>query len=42
MGDHRSEEGAEGEPECKIANALTGVKAWGLHGVWVVWWGSEL
>jgi hypothetical protein len=43
MGDHRGEEGEEGEPERKIANALAGVKAWGLHGgVGGVVVGSEL
>jgi hypothetical protein len=41
MGDHHGEENAKGEPERKIANALAGVKAWGLHGVWVVWWWAQ-
>jgi hypothetical protein len=41
MGDHHSEEGAEGEPQGEIADALASVEARGLHG-WcggvVVWW----
>ena len=41
MGDHRGKEGSEGEPERHVADALAGVKAWGLHGVWVVWWWAQ-
>jgi hypothetical protein len=38
MGNHHGKEGGESQPEGQIAKALAGVKAWGLHGVWVVWW----
>ena len=41
MGDHRGEEGAEGKPERKIANALAWTEAGRLHGAWVVWWWAQ-
>jgi hypothetical protein len=32
MGDHHGEEGAEGEPQGEIADALAWTEAGGLHG----------